>query len=68
MCTAALIRLAISGFAFNSANVPSISGGKMKRIVLAGRASFPSLINFCSVRATSRIVTQPLALSFAPGR
>jgi len=27
-----------------------------------------SLISFCSVRATSKIVAHPLALSFAPGR
>jgi hypothetical protein len=68
MCTAALMRLANSGLPFSSANVPSISGGQINRIVLAGRANFPSAINFCKVRATSNIVTHPLALSFAPGR
>ena len=68
MCTTALMRCANSGLAFSNVSVPSISGGQMKRIVRAGRASLPSLINFCSVRATSRMVTQPLALSFAPGR
>ena len=40
----------------------------MNRIVRAGRGNRPSVIDFCSVRATSSMVTQPLALSFAPGR
>ena len=48
--------------------VPSISGGQMNRIVLAGRGSVPAVMSFCRVLAASRIVTQPLALSLAAGR
>ena len=65
---AALMRAASSGRASSSASVPSISGGQTKRIVRAGAGIAPSRISLASVRATSRIVAQPLALSFAPGR
>ena len=68
MWITARARAARSGRALSSEVVPSISGGQTKRIVRRGAASFPSRTSFARVRATSRIVEQPLALSFAPGR
>jgi len=47
-------------------NIRTLQIGKLASL-RAGRDSFPSPINFCSVRATSSMVTQPLALSLAPG-
>ena len=68
ICTAALKCARISGRKWKSAIVASISAGQMKRIVRAGRGIRPSFTSLFSARATSRIVAQPLALSFAPGR
>ena len=57
----------ISGSALKSTIVHSTSHGHTKRMLRDGRAIVPSAMSFAIVRATSRIVAQPLALSFAPG-
>ena len=68
MWIAALKCARIAGCVARSASVPSTSAGQMKRIVRAGRGSRPFATSVESVRAISRIVAQPLALSLAPGR
>ena len=63
-----MIRFVIFGRPFNSAIVPSTSAGQTKRMVRRGGSMRFSATSLDSARATSRIVAQPLALSFAPGR
>jgi len=62
----ALIRFANSGRAFNSVTALQSPVAKMNRIVRAGPAPASLVNQLLSVRATSRIVTHPLALSLAP--